>query len=59
MSLGRYDPYTDSFVHDDIDLNSYMLGYLAGCRDTVKKFEELNKISYEQRRSSKDTTEMA
>lgn len=31
---------------DDIDMRSYMLGYLQGCEDTVKKFNELNKIQF-------------
>lgn len=44
--MKRYDPYTDSFVLDDIDLRSYMLGYLQGCEDSRKKFTELIRIEF-------------
>ena len=50
--MNRYDDYTDSFISDDIDQKSYMLGYLNGCNDILKKFNELNSsqihIPYEQ-----------
>lgn len=44
--MKRYDSYTDSFISDDIDLRSYMLGYLQGCEDSRKKFTELTKIQF-------------
>ena len=43
--MTRYDPYTDSFIPDDIDLRSYMLGYLQGCEDSYKKYNELTRIN--------------
>lgn len=39
--MNRYDPYTDSFISDDVDMRSYMLGYLAGCSDSLNKFKTL------------------
>lgn len=39
--MNRYDPYTDSFISDDIDMRSYMLGYLAGCSDSLNKYKTL------------------
>ena len=42
--MNRYDDYTDNFISDDIDQKSYMLGYLNGCKDTIKKVNELNSI---------------
>ena len=39
--MNRYDPYTDSFISDDMDMRSYMLGYLAGCSDSLNKFKTL------------------
>jgi hypothetical protein len=44
--MNRYDDFTDSFISDNIDQNSYMLGYLKGCEDTIKKINELNKIQF-------------
>lgn len=44
--MNRYDDYTDSFISDDIDMRSYMLGYLKGCEDSLKKFNELNKSQF-------------
>lgn len=44
--MNRYDPYTASFISDDIDMRSYMLGYLQGCEDSLKKFNELNKLQF-------------
>ena len=44
--MTKYDPYTDSFVSDDIDMRSYMLGYLKGCEDSIKKFNSLNKMQF-------------
>ncbi len=37
--MNRYDHYTDSFISDDVDLRSYMLGYLQGCSDSLNKFK--------------------
>lgn len=31
---------------DDIDTRSYMLGYLKGCEDSLKMFNELNKPQF-------------
>ena len=42
--MNRYDDYTDSFISDDIDQKSYMLGYLNGCKDMLKKINELNSL---------------
>lgn len=55
----KYDPYTDSFVDDKVDLNSYMLGYLKGCEDTIKKVNELNtmRISYTYPYSKNSSTD--
>lgn len=39
--MNRYDPYTDKFISDDVDMRSYMLGYLAGCSDSLNKFKTL------------------
>ena len=39
--MNRYDPYTDSFISDDLDMRSYMLGYLAGCSDSLNKLKTL------------------
>lgn len=44
--MDRYDPYTDSFISDDVDMRSYMLGYLRGCEDSTKKFVELIKLQF-------------
>ena len=44
--MNRYDSYTDSFISDDIDMRSYMLGYLQGCEDSLKKYNELNKSQF-------------
>ena len=44
--MKRYDPYTDSSISDDIDLRSYMLGYLQGCEDSYKKYAELTKVQF-------------
>ena len=44
--MNRYDDYTDSFISEDIDMRSYMLGYLKGCEDTIKKVNEINKMQF-------------
>lgn len=44
--MDRYDDFTDSFIPDSLDQKSYMLGYLKGCEDTIKKINELNKIQF-------------
>lgn len=44
--MKRYDPYTDSLISDDIDLRSYLLGYLQGCEDSHRKYIELTKIEF-------------
>jgi len=31
---------------DDVDLRSYMLGYLQGCEDSRYKFQELSKLEF-------------
>ena len=36
----------DFKLPDDIDLRSYMLGYLQGCEDGLKKFNELNNSQF-------------
>lgn len=42
--MNRYDHYTDSFISDDVDLRSYMLGYLQGCSDSLNKFKGMYMI---------------
>lgn len=53
--MNRYDPYTDSFISDDIDMRSYMLGYLKGCEDSVKKFDELTNLQFSMSLRKQDT----
>lgn len=43
--MNRYDHYTDSFISDDVDMRSYMLGYLAGCSDSLNKFKTLTDLN--------------
>lgn len=31
---------------DDVDLRSYMLGYLQGCEDSQRKFQELSRVEF-------------
>ena len=31
---------------DDVDLRSYMLGYLQGCEDSRYKFQELSRLEF-------------
>ena len=41
-----FDSNGDIIPSDDIDMKSYMLGYLKGCEDSIKKFNELNKTQF-------------
>lgn len=47
--MERYDPYTDSFVPNNLD--DYMRGYLAGCKDTIEKLQKLEEVRLEYRRT--------
>lgn len=48
--MKQEEEYKDSLsaetITDDIDMRSYILGYLKGCEDSIKKFDELNKIQF-------------
>lgn len=42
--LNELKPFSD--LPDNIDLRSYMLGYLQGCNDSLYKYRELSRIEF-------------
>ena len=51
VNVGLAQPIKDErpqgeITNEDIDMRSYMLGYLKGCEDSLKKFNELNKPQF-------------
>lgn len=38
---------SDLKLPDDVDLRSYMLGYLQGCNDSLYKYRELTRIEFQ------------
>lgn len=37
---------SDLKLPDDVDLRSYMLGYLQGCNDSLYKYRELSRVEF-------------